>query len=470
MQLPATPLRWFVVSVNRTIEAQFSAWIRVHRPADTYTLLQYQHFPLEIDVRAPERVGTDRLAAAVAANELRTPQRSAIVVDAGTAVTVDLMTSDGVFRGGAILPGIQTAAQGLASATDALPLLENLDLSSVPAPIGKSTQDAMRSGIVWGCVGAVRELIAQMSAGLSHVPNVFCTGGDGMHLARLIDRDMKFDPNLVLRGIALTGFRHSTRSVGVLNSAGSPKGGEIVSDRLPPSECHSGTSATCRAAVLTPRGRGAVATVIVEVPRPPRSCNGCSSPRRDSRSPSIRATASCSGTGSRRPVADAIRLPWRRAGGLPADSDLDRDPLPRRHGDGGPDPGIPRRWPVARRCRPPSGRWSVRRTGWSAKRDWQWPKPARCVWRASCSTSIAERCRTPCRRAIRADISRTILGRTTLAPRLVGLVDVWPAADPTLENRVGRTSQCRQEQPPQCTVRLPAIVGASVRRARPGTS
>ncbi|MHB8971886.1 MAG: type III pantothenate kinase [Pirellulaceae bacterium] len=211
MQLPLAPQRWFVVSVNRTIEAQFSAWVRVHRPADTYTVLQYQHFPLQIDVRAPERVGTDRLAAAVAANELRMPQRSAIVVDAGTAVTVDLVTSDGVFRGGAILPGIQTAAQGLASATDALPLLENFDLSSVPAPIGKSTQEALRSGIVWGCVGAVRELIAQMSVGLPHAPTVFCTGGDGMHLARLIDRDMKFDPNLVLRGIALTGFRHATR-------------------------------------------------------------------------------------------------------------------------------------------------------------------------------------------------------------------------------------------------------------------
>ncbi|MHB8956581.1 MAG: type III pantothenate kinase [Pirellulaceae bacterium] len=209
MQLPAAPLRWFAASVNRTIEAHFSAWIRAHRPADPYMLLHYQHFPLELDVRAPERVGTDRLAAAVAANELRAPQRSAIIVDAGTAVTVDLLTSDGVFRGGAILPGIQTSAQGLASATDALPLLENLDLSSLPAAIGKSTPEAMRSGIVWGCVGAVRELIAQMSVGLSHVPNVFCTGGDGMHLARLIDRDMKYDPNLVLRGIALTGFRHA---------------------------------------------------------------------------------------------------------------------------------------------------------------------------------------------------------------------------------------------------------------------
>lgn len=212
MQLPAVPLRWFAASVNRTIEAQFSAWVRAHRPQDDYLLLGQGDFPLKIDVRAPDRVGTDRLAAAVAANELRAPQRSAIVVDAGTAVTVDLITSDGIFRGGAILPGIQAAAQSLAEATDALPRLENLDLSSTPAAIGKSTQEAMRSGIVWGCVGAVRELILQMSAAVPDVPSVFCTGGDGMHLTRLIDRDMKFDPNLVLRGIALTGHRYMSGS------------------------------------------------------------------------------------------------------------------------------------------------------------------------------------------------------------------------------------------------------------------
>ena len=51
------------------------------------------------------------------------------MVDAGTAVTVDVVTSDGVFRGGAILPGIQTAAAALANATDALPLVEHSDLS-----------------------------------------------------------------------------------------------------------------------------------------------------------------------------------------------------------------------------------------------------------------------------------------------------------------------------------------------------
>ncbi|NLX57358.1 MAG: type III pantothenate kinase [Planctomycetaceae bacterium] len=208
MQLPQTPLYWFAASVNRTLETQLSAWVRAARPQDEYVLLQHSHFPLQIDLSAPDRVGTDRLAAAVAANELRAPQRSAIVVDAGTAVTVDLITGDGVFRGGAILPGIQAAAQSLAAATDALPRLENLDLSSTPDAIGKSTQEAIRSGIVWGCVGAVRELILQVSAAVPDVPCVFCTGGDGLHLARLIDRDMEFDPHLVLRGIAATGYRY----------------------------------------------------------------------------------------------------------------------------------------------------------------------------------------------------------------------------------------------------------------------
>ncbi len=190
------------------MQSQFSTWLRQRRPHDEYVLLNVQSFPLEIDVRAPERVGTDRLAAAVAANELRNPHHAAIVVDAGTAVTVDLITRDGVFRGGAILPGIQTAAAALAHATDALPLVDLADLSAAPAPIGKSTQEAIRSGIVWGCVGAIRELITQMSATLSNVPEIYCTGGDGMHLARLLGREIKFDPNLVLRGIALTGFRH----------------------------------------------------------------------------------------------------------------------------------------------------------------------------------------------------------------------------------------------------------------------
>ena len=211
LQLPASAHRWFVVSVNRQLESQLATWVRQQRPQDEYTLMTPDHFPQEVDVQFPQRVGTDRLAAAVAVNELRSSDRAAIVVDAGTAVTVDVVTSDGVFRGGAILPGIETAAEALADATDALPLVEHSDLSSTPTPIGKSTEEAIRSGIVWGLVGAVRELISQISAEIPSTPEIYCTGGDGLHLARLIGHEMKFDPNLVLRGIALTGFRQLPR-------------------------------------------------------------------------------------------------------------------------------------------------------------------------------------------------------------------------------------------------------------------
>ena len=64
-------------------------------------------------------------------------------------------------------------------------------------PIGKSTQEAMRSGIVWGCAGRCGTDPAD-ECRRARRADVFCTGGDGIHLARLIDRDMKFDPNLVL--------------------------------------------------------------------------------------------------------------------------------------------------------------------------------------------------------------------------------------------------------------------------------
>jgi type III pantothenate kinase len=208
LQLPAAAHCWYAVSVNRQTEARLASWIRHRRPQDDYVLLSHTHFPQKIDVRYPERVGTDRLAAAVAVNELRAPARAAIMVDAGTAVTVDVITRDGVFRGGAILPGMETAAAALANATDALPLVDICELSSSPPPIGRSTEEAIRSGLVWGCVGAVRELIARISEELPEPPDVYCTGGEGLLLAQLLGQQLKFDPNLVLRGIAMTGFRH----------------------------------------------------------------------------------------------------------------------------------------------------------------------------------------------------------------------------------------------------------------------
>ena len=80
--------------------------------------------PLEVRLERPDMVGIDRLVDAVAVNRLRDAGRPAVIVDVGTAITVDLVSADGAFLGGAILPGIQMSARAMHEFTDLLPLVD----------------------------------------------------------------------------------------------------------------------------------------------------------------------------------------------------------------------------------------------------------------------------------------------------------------------------------------------------------
>src|SRR6185295_3956598 len=112
-------------------------------------------------VEEPARVGIDRLLAALAANHLRRPERAAIVADLGTAITVDLLSENGTFEGGAILPGIGMSSRALAEQTDALPRVAIEPSQGTPTSLGKSTEAAIRSGLYWGTIGAMSELIGR---------------------------------------------------------------------------------------------------------------------------------------------------------------------------------------------------------------------------------------------------------------------------------------------------------------------
>lgn len=140
-------------------------------------------FPLTVDVDNPEKVGLDRLLNAVAVNADRESQRAIIVVDCGTATTVDLVTADGIFRGGAILPGFALQAKALHHYTEVLPLISIEQVAAIdpetdghPA-LGRDTQAAIMSGIFWGQVGAIRELINSLSAPLDTPFDIVLTGG-----------------------------------------------------------------------------------------------------------------------------------------------------------------------------------------------------------------------------------------------------------------------------------------------------
>ncbi len=200
---------WAIASVNRPAASRLLEWLG-QRGVDGVRLLTHTDMPITIDVARPERVGIDRLADVVAASRLCGPDETAIVVDHGSAITVNLV-SGRTFLGGAIMPGTTMAARALHEFTDGLPLVSVTDM---PQMLERSTEGAIRFGLAWGAVGAVRELIERLSGG-PVAPHVFVTGGGGGALAALLAQDDRhppqFIPHLTLAGAAVAGAAFFTQ-------------------------------------------------------------------------------------------------------------------------------------------------------------------------------------------------------------------------------------------------------------------
>jgi len=173
----------------------------------------YQQIPIRVDVDIPSRVGIDRLLNVFAAAQLLSKNGSVIVVDSGTATTVDLMTSDNTFRGGSILPGLRLSAHAMHDYTARLPMInvdsEPAELPEVP---GRNTEDAMRAGLLIGQLGAVRELIERLSISAANrfkeksSPLVVVTGGGGRQLVSHL-HDSTYIDSLALHGLSLLALR-----------------------------------------------------------------------------------------------------------------------------------------------------------------------------------------------------------------------------------------------------------------------
>ena len=151
----------------------------------------------------PHEVGADRLVNSLAA--WKKYQTAAIIVDAGTATTVDVVSKDGHFLGGAIAPGLQVSANALFQAAARLPRVE---LETPPHAIGRSTVTALQSGLVYGYAGLVKELVARSLAELEAVaPNepmtIVATGGLAETIAPLVPAIQHVDPLLTLEGLRL---------------------------------------------------------------------------------------------------------------------------------------------------------------------------------------------------------------------------------------------------------------------------
>lgn len=171
----------------------------------TPRVLKSSQLPIVNLTRYPEKVGTDRLLKAVAANVLRSPGSPMIVVDSGTATTVDWITSEGEFAGGAIFPGLALSAKSLNDHTAQLPLIDFHRMTDAPAVVGRETTTALQSGLFWAHVGAVKELIQRMAceqAPAKSSPPVLITGGGGEWLSQFIDH-ATCRPTLTLEGLVI---------------------------------------------------------------------------------------------------------------------------------------------------------------------------------------------------------------------------------------------------------------------------
>lgn len=161
--------------------------------------------PIETNSPHPGAIGTDRLCAAAAAYDQLGV--ACVVADFGSAITIDCVSEEGVFQGGAIMPGLQMGARALASQTAQLPQVQIVDPDWV---YGRDTDQAIIGGLVRGARGALRELVETYATEMGSWPMVILTGGD----ARVICRDVNESDiaqaivdDLVLRGVAIAYYK-----------------------------------------------------------------------------------------------------------------------------------------------------------------------------------------------------------------------------------------------------------------------
>lgn len=160
--------------------------------------------PFELTYETPDTLGADRLAAAAAGwvqfGRRASPPRSVVVVDAGTAITCEVVHRNGIYQGGTISAGPVLARAALQSGTAQLP---TVPLNLPDDPVGASTQTALQSGIMWGCIDSVRGMTDRLAATLPDAPQVVLTGGWSALLTDHLDRRTQHVPHLVLQGIRL---------------------------------------------------------------------------------------------------------------------------------------------------------------------------------------------------------------------------------------------------------------------------
>ena len=154
--------------------------------------------PFTLEYQSPDTLGKDRIAA-VAGAQAQFPNQNTLVIDAGTCVTYDFLTAEGVYLGGAISPGVQLRLRAMNHYTNKLPLL-NWDGIKRPQSVGNTTINSMLSGAVNGLVLEMRGFVERYEKQYKAL-KIVITGGDSNFFVKELKNGIFADPNLVLKGL-----------------------------------------------------------------------------------------------------------------------------------------------------------------------------------------------------------------------------------------------------------------------------
>jgi len=194
--------QWLVCSVDSQQTEWLRDWVSYNRPNDDFHVISASDIPLDSKVEDREALGRDRLLGAWYASVRSGSGSTPIVVDAGTAVTIDVVVEFEGHVGGLIFPGVHTCLSTVSDRTDALP-----DLSKSPFPklmtqvqLGTSTEPAILLGThqlqLFGIVSMVRSLEQQYPN-----PKVWCCGGALAGVAHLLPESWNYNGVFLIEAI-----------------------------------------------------------------------------------------------------------------------------------------------------------------------------------------------------------------------------------------------------------------------------
>ena len=177
----------------------------LHRRSQHFVLFDHNTpVPIINTYNTPETLGQDRLAAAVGAKSI-CPNENLLIIDVGSAITYDFVSSEGEYIGGNIAPGLKMRFTMLQRMTKKLPLVEVEEKELIPL-FGKNTRDAIAVGVIRGVAYEVKGYMRTLREKMPHF-RTFLTGGNAPYIlnnvrtSRSEERELQYEKHLVLKGL-----------------------------------------------------------------------------------------------------------------------------------------------------------------------------------------------------------------------------------------------------------------------------